>query len=96
MVLPTVFVNYIQKGEEIPQHARQRRFPRNGGQGEIRRPRQGPQKSHRNAMAFLWSQQGLNLWPSDYESDATNQLSYGTEFAKPGQTGSANIDIYPE
>ena len=47
-------------------------------------------------MAFLWSQQGVNLLPSDYESDATNQLSYGTGFAKPGQTGSANIEIYPE
>ena len=27
---------------------------------------------------FLWSQQGSNLWPPDYESGATNQLSYRT------------------
>ena len=26
--------------------------------------------------AFLWSHQGLNLGPPDYESGATNQLSY--------------------
>ena len=27
---------------------------------------------------FLWSHQGLNLGPPDYESGATNQLSYRT------------------
>ena len=26
---------------------------------------------------LLWAQQDLNLWPPDYESGATNQLSYG-------------------
>ena len=30
------------------------------------------------ASAFLWSHQGLNLGPPDYESGATNQLSYRT------------------
>ncbi len=39
-------------------------------------PPQGPQKGpKRKLRAFLWSLQGLNLRPSDYESDATNQLS---------------------
>ena len=28
--------------------------------------------------ADLWSHQGLNLGPPDYESGATNQLSYRT------------------
>ena len=28
---------------------------------------------------FLWSHQGLNLGPPDYESGATNQLSYRTK-----------------
>ena len=32
------------------------------------------------AMAFSWSQQGMILRPPDYESGATNQLSYGTNF----------------
>ena len=32
------------------------------------------------AMAFSWSQQGMILRPPDYESGATNQLSYGTFF----------------
>ncbi len=27
-----------------------------------------------------WSQQGMILRPPDYESGATNQLSYGTNF----------------
>ena len=27
---------------------------------------------------ILWSRQGLNLWPPDYESGATDQLSYRT------------------
>lgn len=31
-----------------------------------------------NVSAFLWSHQGLNLGPPDYESGATNQLSYRT------------------
>ena len=31
-------------------------------------------------MAFSWSQQGMILRPPDYESGATNQLSYGTFF----------------
>ncbi len=31
-----------------------------------------------HASAFLWSHQGLNLGPPDYESGATNQLSYRT------------------
>ena len=30
-------------------------------------------------VLFLWSQQGLNLRPPDYESGATNQLSYRTK-----------------
>lgn len=29
-------------------------------------------------MLKEWTQQGLNLRPSDYESDATDQLSYGS------------------
>ena len=29
---------------------------------------------------FAWSQQGMILRPPDYESGATNQLSYGTLF----------------
>ena len=33
--------------------------------------------TYETVSAFLWSQQGLNLWPPDYESGATNQLSYG-------------------
>ena len=28
-------------------------------------------------LRLLWAQQDLNLWPPDYESGATNQLSYG-------------------
>ena len=32
------------------------------------------------AKAFSWSQQGMILRPPDYESGATNQLSYGTNF----------------
>ena len=32
------------------------------------------------AEVFLWSQQGMILRPPDYESGATNQLSYGTNF----------------
>ena len=28
--------------------------------------------------ALLWSRLGLNQGPPDYESGATNQLSYGT------------------
>ncbi len=28
---------------------------------------------------FLWAQLGLNQRPLDYESSATNQLSYGPE-----------------
>ncbi len=31
---------------------------------------------------FLWSQQGMILRPPDYESGATNQLSYGTKLVK--------------
>ena len=27
-----------------------------------------------------WAQLGLNQWPPDYESGATNQLSYGPPF----------------
>ena len=30
------------------------------------------------ATGLLWSQQGMILRPPDYESGATNQLSYGT------------------
>ena len=45
----------------------------------------------------MWSHQGLNLGPPDYESGATNQLSYGTKTAKPvARTGLANIGIFPE
>ena len=32
------------------------------------------------ATGLLWSQQGMILRPPDYESGATNQLSYGTGF----------------
>ena len=32
-----------------------------------------------SVSAFLWSHQGLNLGPPDYESGATNQLSYRTK-----------------
>ncbi len=31
---------------------------------------------------YLWSQQGMILRPPDYESGATNQLSYGTKLFK--------------
>ncbi len=31
-----------------------------------------------SVSAFPWSHQGLNLGPPDYESGATNQLSYRT------------------
>ena len=34
-----------------------------------------------SVSAFPWSHQGLNLGPPDYESGATNQLSYRTGFA---------------
>ena len=34
------------------------------------------------AKAVSWSQQGMILRPPDYESGATNQLSYGTENSK--------------
>ena len=39
------------------------------------------QKKVRNHSVsdFLWSHQGLNLGPPDYESGATNQLSYRTK-----------------
>ena len=30
----------------------------------------------------MWSHQGLNLGPPDYESGATNQLSYRTKIYK--------------
>ena len=30
---------------------------------------------------FVWSHQGLNLGPPDYESGATNQLSYRTNIS---------------
>ena len=30
----------------------------------------------------LWAQLGLNQWPPDYESGATNQLSYRPDFQK--------------
>lgn len=30
-------------------------------------------------VLFLWAQLGLNQRPPDYESGATNQLSYGPE-----------------
>ena len=33
---------------------------------------------------FLWSHQGLNLGPPDYESGATNQLSYRTNILQCG------------
>ena len=33
---------------------------------------------------FSWSHQGLNLGPPDYESGATNQLSYRTFFVSFG------------
>ena len=32
------------------------------------------------SIGALWSHQGLNLGPPDYESGATNQLSYRTFF----------------
>ena len=31
-----------------------------------------------SSIGLLWSHQGLNLGPPDYESGATNQLSYRT------------------
>ena len=40
-------------------------------------PRKKPSRWRR---LFLWSQQGMILRPPDYESGATNQLSYGTFF----------------
>ena len=41
----------------------------------------GPQiKPPRMRRLNLWSQQGMILRPPDYESGATNQLSYGTNF----------------
>ncbi len=33
----------------------------------------------RNSLIVKWALQGLNLRPPDYESGATNQLSYGPE-----------------
>ena len=30
-----------------------------------------------NLLIFMWAQLGLNQRPPDYESGATNQLSYG-------------------
>ena len=32
-----------------------------------------------SSIGLLWSHQGLNLGPPDYESGATNQLSYRTK-----------------
>lgn len=32
-----------------------------------------------NSLIFRWAQLGLNQRPPDYESGATNQLSYGPE-----------------
>ena len=40
-------------------------------------PRKKPSRWRR---LFSWSQQGMILRPPDYESGATNQLSYGTNF----------------
>ena len=40
-------------------------------------PRKKPSRLRR---LFSWSQQGMILRPPDYESGATNQLSYGTNF----------------
>ena len=37
---------------------------------------------HRTMSGVLWSQQGMILRPPDYESGATNQLSYGTKLIK--------------
>ena len=43
------------------------------------------QENSRGTILLLWSHLGLNQGPPDYESGATNQLSYGTSRA------SANI-----
>ena len=37
-----------------------------------------------SSIGLLWSHQGLNLGPPDYESGATNQLSYRTFFVSFG------------
>ena len=44
---------------------------------------QKKEKSMTTSYSFLWSHLGLNQGPPDYESGATNQLSYRTssEFA---------------
>ena len=42
-------------------------------------------KAAADATAFSWSQQGMILRPPDYESGATNQLSYGTSFVYFGR-----------
>ena len=36
------------------------------------------QENSRGTILLLWSHLGLNQGPPDYESGATNQLSYGT------------------
>ena len=36
--------------------------------------------ARQSSIGLLWSHQGLNLGPPDYESGATNQLSYRTVF----------------
>ena len=48
-------------------------------------------------LNLLWTRPGLNRRPSDYESDATNQLSYEAKIAKPAtRTGLANIVFFLE
>ena len=39
------------------------------------------QENSRGTILLLWSHLGLNQGPPDYESGATNQLSYGTSLA---------------
>ena len=39
------------------------------------------QENSRGTILLLWSHLGLNQGPPDYESGATNQLSYGTSRA---------------
>lgn len=45
-------------------------------------------------VLFLWAQLGLNQRPPDYESGATNQLSYGPEKDCKNSKIPQNLSIY--
>ena len=54
------------------------------------------QENSRGTILLLWSHLGLNQGPPDYESGATNQLSYGTSRACATLFGLRNYVLHPE